>query len=464
MSPRETVGVLVGAPRPWVMTTRLALGMLNPAGRFSTFADADAVALIMPHNPPAPPPLPDSPPLQGERVAFTGTLASMTHRDARGIVEDNGGQFSAHVSRQLTMLVVGEEGWPLEADGQISQKLQHAFELQLAGCEIRVLKESEWLHLVGLAERQRDVHRLHTPATLGQLLDVPVAQIRRWERLGLIQAAKRVHRLPYFDYNEVAGARRLAELLNAGVSRAEIETNLARLKQWLPGIDRPLVQLDLLERDNRLVIRDEFGIIEPDTRQRLFDFEDQPAGEPSPADDDDEADILDFPDHLSTVDDRSGWTAEDWFAEGCRLSECASPSQAQEAFRMSLMLDPQQPEAHFHLAEALYRAGNRHGAVERYYVAVENDRDYIEAWTQLGCLLDELGQVDDAEDAFRIALQAHPDYADACFHLADVLWRTGRAPEALDLWRRYLEQNDRGLWADTARQRLEQASAPTLPE
>src|SRR5690606_816956 len=152
------------------------------------FADADAVPLTMPHNPAAPSPLPDSPPLQGERVAFTGTLASMTHRDARRVVEDNGGQFSAHVSRQLTMLVVGEEGWPLEADGQISQKLQHAFEWQLAGGELRVRKESEWLHLVGLAERQRDVHRLHTPATLSQLLDVSVSQIRRWERLGLIQA------------------------------------------------------------------------------------------------------------------------------------------------------------------------------------------------------------------------------------------------------------------------------------
>ncbi|MCH7990253.1 MAG: BRCT domain-containing protein, partial [Planctomycetes bacterium] len=69
-----------------------------------------------------------SPPLQGERVSFTGTLASMTHRQAIELVAEHGGVATPHVSRQLTILVIGEEGWPLEPDGRASQKLQQVTE------------------------------------------------------------------------------------------------------------------------------------------------------------------------------------------------------------------------------------------------------------------------------------------------------------------------------------------------
>ena len=53
---------------------------------------------------------------------------------------------------------------------------------------------------------------------LAELLGVSVAVIRRWHRRGLIVPAREVRRLPYFDFHEVATARRLAQLLAAGVS------------------------------------------------------------------------------------------------------------------------------------------------------------------------------------------------------------------------------------------------------
>src|SRR5688572_23514100 len=178
----------------------------------------------------AQPDLRSSPALQGEVLSFTGRLASMTHRQAHELAAKHGGTAIPHVSRQLTILVIGEEGWPLEQDGQPSQKLRQVVDLQRQGLPIRILNESEWLHLLGLEERRRDVHRLHTPAALSQLLDVPVGQIRRWERLGLIRPVKKVFRLPYFDFQEVARARKLSELLEAGVSPTEIQKSLDHLR------------------------------------------------------------------------------------------------------------------------------------------------------------------------------------------------------------------------------------------
>src|ERR1700722_3796430 len=136
------------------------------------------------------PAIASSPCLQGERVSFTGTLASMTHQQAHEMVEQHGGIATHHVSRQTTMLVVGEEGWPLEADGHPSIKLQQITQWQQENIPVRIVSESDWLQLVGLDGRRRDVHSLYTPAMLCQSLNVPISQIRRWERLGLIRAGR----------------------------------------------------------------------------------------------------------------------------------------------------------------------------------------------------------------------------------------------------------------------------------
>src|SRR5579864_2514997 len=94
--------------------------------------------------------VPSSPVLAGEHVSFTGTLASMTHKEAHARVVECGGTAAEHVSRQSTMLVIGEEGWPLEADGKPSVKLQHAQKLNAEGLDIRIVNESEWLGFVEL--------------------------------------------------------------------------------------------------------------------------------------------------------------------------------------------------------------------------------------------------------------------------------------------------------------------------
>jgi len=394
------------------------------------------------------PRLPQSPPLAGERLAFTGTLASMTHKDAHARVVEAGGIATEHVSRQTTMLVIGEEGWPLEEDGKPSVKLQHAERLRAEGLEIRLVSESDWLGFVGLDGRRGELHRRCTPAMLSQMLDVSVHKIRRWERMGLIKAVSHVCRLPFFDFQEVASARRLAELVEAGVPVKEIQTSLARLETIVGVGARPLAQLDVLASDHHLLYRDDRGRLKTAGGQRLFDFAGPPP--PKPAD----PQTLAF--KTEAAPDRSRWTAHDWFDEGRRLADEGDLTPAVEALRMSLMEDADAPEVQFHLAEALYRQGNVQGALERFHVAAELDHNYIEAWTQIGCIYAELRQLSSAIDAFDIALDVHPDYPDAHLHKAETLHQAGRTPEAALHWRKYLEFDQTGPWAEAARRRLEE--------
>lgn len=397
------------------------------------------------------PPLESSPLLQGERVAFTGTLASMTHRQAMELVERHGGIATQNVGQLTSILVVGEEGWPLEPDGLPSVKLEHARQLCDKGEPIHIVTESEWLKLLGIEPPERRSSQLHTPAMLSQLLGVSVNDIRRWERAGLISPVKKVYRLPYFDFDEVATARRLCELVSSGVRTDQIAASLERLGTLMPNVIRPLEQLEVLAKGiDGLVFRDQSGLIET-SGQRLFDF-DPPTNDERSEDGPATIPIHTAPEELDQ--DRQKWSADDWFREGCRLLESDDIAAAIEALRLTVVNDPLNPNFHFHLADALYRHRKAEAAIERYHVAVELDHNFIEAWTQLGCVLAETGDAVGAKTAFQIALDVHPDYADAHFHLAGVLEQLDQTEDAAEHWQKYLEFDRRGPWAEIARERL----------
>lgn len=408
-----------------------------------------------------------SPCLRGERLAFTGILASMTHGQASELVSVHGGETMQHVGRSTTMLVIGEEGWPLEEDGAPSGKLQHAVELINQGVPLRLVKESEWLRLLGLEQRERDVHRLFTPAMLQQKLGIPVGVVRRWERLGLIKAVQQVHRLPYFDFQEVSGVRRLKELLQAGISRGRIEASLISLQALFPSLERPLARLELLARHEHILCRDGRSLVDLRNGQRVFDFEGGSRRE-LPSVSGGEMERLDgsSSDKPATIplarwkirgcgDHDSAFSgAENWFERGCDLLDMNEVDGAIEAFRMALMDTPDDPEIHFHLADALFRQGRIEASLERYHMAVEQDHDFIEAWTQLGCIRHQLGDLAGAEAAFDIALDAHPEYPDAIYHKAAALAARGRTQEAVQLWQKYLAFDNQGSWADAAREQI----------
>lgn len=446
--------------------------------------------------------------LSGETVVFTGTLASMTHREAMDAVAEHGGRAAPAITSHVTLLVVGEEGWALEDDGRASQKLEQALRLIAEGRSLRIVAESDWLQMLGLEERRDDIRRACTPAMLSRLLNVPVRLIRRWERQGLIRPVRRVCRLPYFDYREVAGARRLAALLDEGVSPKTLESSLLKLSQSLGASDRSLAQLNLLVRDERILVRDDRGVLIPRTGQRLLDFEshDRPriavtadpaavegtAAGTSESSSDTTPHLLPFATAARTPAGHTAgpgtaaatpgserrmvdWNADEWFQEGCRLTEESEFDAAINAFRNSLSLlgteqaallrgqasvaeqsgqFPDPADVNFHLADALYRRGRPEAAIERYHSALESAPDFIEAWTQLGCLQGELDDAEAAETSFSTALAIHPANPDALLHYAQLLDRLNRPREAIACWRQYLQHERRGPWSDHARDRI----------
>lgn len=412
--------------------------------------------------------------LTGESVTLTGTLASMTHEQAFVQIQAHGGIATPHISRQTTLLIIGEEGWPLEEDGRPSVKLQQAQSLIEEGLPLRIVSESDWLRMLELNQDNPDVKRLYTPAMLSQLLHIPVHVIRGWERAGLIRAEKKIFRLPYFAYQEVTAARRVSELLQSGITQQELTRSLAVLKKFLPDPGgRILEQLELLSDHHQLVIRDQHGFLDPQTRQRFFDFSSQKSNdgenkknalaiydgacefEESPEIDEPVAGrVLRF-----DVPGKTEKTSTDWVVEGCRKAEVADTPAAIRCYRKALRIRPDDVEAHFYLADSLYRLGKYEAALERYLAAIEHDPEYLEAWNQIGCVYAELNKWNESLQAFDESLQIFPEFAETHLHKAETLRLMKRIPEAVEHWKLSLKYDACGPWAELAHQRLEQAGA-----
>ena len=209
-------------------------------------------------------------------MAFVGKLAGMSRREAQQLVRSSGGAVVEKLSERPQLIVVGEAELPLN---DLTESLGDELRTAVEQGTVRVITETQLWQRLGFVEGEQNIHRLYTPAMLADLLGVSVAVIRRWHRRGLISPVREVRKLPYFDFQQVATARCLAELLAAGVSPQAIEKKLAALGRLLPDIERPLAQLSVIVEGKQLLLRQGDGLIESGGQLR-FDFE---AGAAAPA-------------------------------------------------------------------------------------------------------------------------------------------------------------------------------------
>src|SRR5205085_7698362 len=100
-------------------------------------------------------------------VAFTGRLAAMKRADAFAHVRRHGGTPRRGVTKSTGLLVVGELGWPLLADGRPSNALSRARSYGIA-----VASERRFLEWVGEAAADAQT-RSYTADQLASLSGLP---------------------------------------------------------------------------------------------------------------------------------------------------------------------------------------------------------------------------------------------------------------------------------------------------
>jgi tetratricopeptide (TPR) repeat protein len=387
--------------------------------------------------------------LASQRIALVGRLAGMSRREAQRLVRQSGATLAESPDAATTLVVLGEQDAPADpvsAAVSLEPAARAAFE---AGT-LAIIGESQLWQQLGLVDREHDAQQLYTPPMLARLVNVEVATIRRWHGRGWLVATREVRRLPYFAFEEIATARRIQELLAAGMTPAAVGKALAALARQLPEIKRPLAELSIVVEGKQLLVRGEGGLIEAGG-QLHFDFDAVDDAEDASCDIRPLDTVLQFDPRRE-----SPLTPDDLLFSAGQLEDQGDLHAAADAYRASLVAGGPRAETNFLLAETLYRLGELPAARERYYMAIELDEDYVEARLNLGCVLAELGELELAASAFEGALAFHDDYEDAHYHLARTLDRLGRSDDASRHWERFLELAPASPWADEARERLEQ--------
>ncbi|MBN1588342.1 MAG: MerR family transcriptional regulator, partial [Pirellulales bacterium] len=296
---------------------------------------------------------------QGKRVALAGRFASMSKREVAKLLRGQGATVSEKPHPAVDLIVVGEQGLPLIDEADLEEDLDPETHEAIRRGRIELLPETRLWQRLGLVEADREIQRLYTPAMLAELLGVPVAIVRRWHRRGLIEPAREVRRLPYFDFQEVATARRLAELLSAGVSPRAIERKLEALRGLLPGIERPLAQLSVIIEGKQILLRQGDGLVEPGGQLR-FDFDSTEPVRPRTACDDEQLLPLGSPDDVAEAA-QLAQSPTDLAALAAEMEEAGQLTEAAEIYRAAMAAGGPTAELCFQLAELLYRLGDTVG-------------------------------------------------------------------------------------------------------
>jgi len=391
--------------------------------------------------------------LAGKRIATVGKLGGLTKKEMVSVLREAGARLMERPSTSTDIIVVGADhslvdDWTKELDADVDEAVK-------AG-RIEVLLETELWQRLGVAE-SHPLKQLYTPAMLADLLGVSVRVVRRWHRTGLIQPVKEVMRLPYFDYQEVATARQLAQWLADGATVEGIRQQLAGLSHLVAADERPIQQLSIIAEGKHLLLRQGNGLVEA-TGQMRIDFG---ALDVDSTTDDTTCSTISFQTltaaGLSVEQVREGPADLQEMLEQANLAEDEDRLEtAIDWYRAALASQGASADICFQLAELLYRMSDLSGARERYYMALELNPDLVEARANLGCVLAELGQLELAVAAFEGTLSQYEDYADVHYHMARTLDDLKRHDQAMQHWSRFLQLAPSSPWAEEATERLSQ--------
>lgn len=446
--------------------------------------------------------------LENKRIAFVGRLFGMSRRDVSELVRKYGAKVSRKLDAKLNLIVLADDlSMLLDTDNWLTPEMADA----LSRGELEVISETElWQRLSEFdaarnngsqsvqADASKNVSvpltRLYTPSMLASMLDVPVATIRQWSRMGLIHPVRQVKKLPYYDLREVDGARSLAQLLEKGVSPALIKEKIEQLGKYLPDAVRSLDQLSILLSGKKALFR--IGADLVDTRGQFhFDLDGAPdyelriqngsSNNQNSTDSPNNApvgfpwELVDQQDALSVSDSEPEPTdfasmldlalmddsaplpvSEQTLREDiAALQQAGDWDNALAAARLLLLAYrsdslQQLSEDNVVLADILFQLGRIDAAEERLLIALEYDSDNLEARLNLGCLLKQQGNNSAALSAFKGCLDQFPDYADAHYHIALLLDELERSDEALVHWQKFWDLTPSGPWKTVAAERL----------
>lgn len=283
---------------------------------------------------------------------------------------------------------------------------------------------------------------LFTTREVCRLFDLSPSRLRALDKAAVVSpSGSRSGRRAYTFQDLIA--LRATLMLGKDVKLREVARAIGALRQALPRVTRPLQELRLVSDGRKVVVRTPDATFEPISGQLVLDFQVKSLR-------DDVVRVL-----RPEVQTSRARTAYELYARASTLDEDpATFDEAEALYLRAVDLDPHLAIAYTNLGNVRFRRGDTAGAEELYRTALGIDDGQPEAHYNLGYVVLERGDPRSAVPLFEKAIERDPRFADAHFNLAMALEQISDRVRARSHWRRYLDLEPNGTWADIARQHL----------
>jgi DNA-binding transcriptional MerR regulator len=275
---------------------------------------------------------------------------------------------------------------------------------------------------------------LYSVRDVARLFAVPERRLRYWSQTGFVSPSVRDGGRVFYSFRDLIAVRVAKGLLDTGMPLRRVRRQLAALRRSLPGVDEPLSDLRIRCEDDRVVVHDGSRSFET-SGQLVLDFDLDGLRRRI-------AEVHALPwveDDLPDPDEIVPRTAYDWFLHACELeadwggapADTVGFAAAKEAYETALDLDPALAAAWTNLGSMLAEVGDLEAAQRHYDEALRHDPDQPEAQCNLAALSLRRGDPEAAIAAYRYLLRNHPDHFEAHYGLARALLEVGGKVQAL---------------------------------
>ena len=154
-------------------------------------------------------------------------------------------------------------------------------------------------------------------------------------------------------------------------------------------------------------------------------------------------------------------SAEDYFRQGNTLYAQGNLSEAEQAYKQALALEPNRPEVYTNLGVTYYSMGRLDDAIDSYQTGLKYAPNDAELLYLLGAAYLQQGRLDEAREALLKANQADPNLGEPYYGLGVLYKLEGKREEAIAAFEKFLEigpaQDPRAI--DEAQRELEELRA-----
>jgi tetratricopeptide (TPR) repeat protein len=269
---------------------------------------------------------------------------------------------------------------------------------------------------------------------VAEVLGLPTAKILSWTRSGLLTPERGPKGSYLFSFQDIVLLRAAKELLDSEVPARRVRTALEALREQLP-VGRPLSAVHISAVGDRVLVRDEQTVWEPDSGQLRIDFAVSEVAEAAE------------PVARRVMAESSGeaeMSADDWYDTALDL-EAVAPDEAIAAYQEALASESGHADAHVNLGRLLHEGGELKEAERHYRDAAAADPGSGRARYNLGVALEDQGRGEEAMAAYQDALGVEEGLAAAHFNLSRLHEARGDDTEALGhlaAYKRLLERGD----------------------